>query len=291
MKETISHHYFIKKLTIQQQKVLCALAYFGKYYHTQISQEKLLKWINSDRQDYKNMFTEFTSKGWLVEELTHQGAAPILLVNPKRMLEILDFLLTDQQDWKTEIEGLVSNVSPIKLFENLVLTVFESDILDDSAVLSRMCGMLEDDKRIGHEMLALFRYYSHGEFNPIDGGNTAFTYILLGLRFMHMGELDKASSMWNHALSLNGNQLFKNPLTLYLFMASSARIGQIAQKHLKSFLQSKHQHPLNAAPSILLAEFHLSKKHQPSFWRLDEYLQQGKLPYYRINLIIGHALA
>lgn len=63
-------------------------------------------------------------------------------------------------------------------------------------------------KSIGREMLALFRYYSHGEFNPIDCGSTA--YILLGLRFLHQNDLDKSSSMWRHALSLNGKRLFQN---------------------------------------------------------------------------------
>ena len=196
-----------------QQKVLCALAYLGKYYHTHILQEKLLKWIDTDHQNYRTTLNELSSRGWLVEELPYQGAVPILLVNPKRMMEILDFLLTDQQDWKTEIEGLVPSVSSFNLFESIVLAVFESDILDDTAVLSRICNLLEEDKSIAHEMLALFRYYSHGEFNPIDDGNTAYTYILLGLRFMHQGDLDNASSQWSHALSLNGNQLFKNPLT------------------------------------------------------------------------------
>lgn len=291
MKETIHHHYFIKKQTILQQKLLCALAYLGKYYHTHISQEKLLKWIDTDHQNYRTTLNELSSKGWLVEELPYQGAVPILLVNPKRMMEILDFLLTDQQDWKTEIEGLVPNVSSFNLFESIVLAVFESDILDDTAVLSRICNLLEEDKSIAHEMLALFRYYSHGEFNPIDGGNTAYTYILLGLRFMHQGDMDKASSMWSHALSLNRNQLFKNPLTLYFLMALYARTGQSGQKYLRSFLQSKHQQSLNAVPSILLAEYHKSKTGQPSFWKLDEYLRLGKLPYHRVNLSIGLMLA
>ncbi len=291
MKDNSRYTTLIKKQTLQQQKLLCALAYLGKYYHTHISQEKLLKWIDTDNQNYRTMFTELTSNGWLVEELPHQGAVPILLVNPKRMMEILDFLLTDQQNWKTEIEGLVFNVSFFKLFENLVLAVFESDNLDDTAVLSRVCDMLEEDKSIGHEMLVLFRYYSHGEFNPVGGGNSAYTYILLGLRFMHVGDLDKASTMWNHALSLNGNQLFKNPLTLYFYMALNARVGQSGQKNLRLFLQSKHQQSLNAVPAILLAEYHLSKPHQPSFWKLDEYLRLGKQPYHRINLTIGLALA
>lgn len=291
MKETIYHHYFIKKLTVQQQKILCALAYLGNYYHTHLSQEKFLKWIDTDRQDYKNMFNELSTKGWLVEEVIHQGAVPIPLVNPKRMLEILDFLLTDQPNWKAEIEGLIQSVSPFKLFENLVLAFFESETLDDTSVLPRLCNMLEEGQSIGREMLALFRYYSHGEFNPVDCGSTAYTYILLGLRFLHLDEIDKASSMWEHALSLNGNRLFHNPLTLYFLMAQNAKTGQIGQKHMRSFLQSKHQQSINEVPAIILAEFHLSKTHQPSFWRLDEYLQQGKQPYHRINLTIGLMLA
>lgn len=69
MKEPIYHHYFIKKQTLQQQKLLCALAYLGKYYHTHISQEKLLKWIDTDSQNYRTMFNELYTKGWFVEEL------------------------------------------------------------------------------------------------------------------------------------------------------------------------------------------------------------------------------
>lgn len=291
MKDNSRHTTFTKKLTIQQQKLLCALTYLGKYYHTHLSKDRLLEWMETNIQTHNNTLNELYTKGWLVEELPHQGAVPILLVNPKRLIEILDFLLTNQPNWKKEIEGLVPNVSSFKLFENLALAVFESDILDDTAVLYRICNLLEENKSIGHEMLALFRYYSHGEFNPIDGGSTAYTYILLGLRFMHQGDLDKASSMWSHALSLNGKQLFKNPLTLYFFMALSARTGPTGQKYQKSFLQSKHQQSLNAVPSILLAEYHQSKTRQPSFWKLAEYLRLGKLPYHRVNLSIGLMLA
>lgn len=73
MKDYYRYSVQIKKLTITQQKVLCTLVYFGKYYYSHISQEKLLKWINSDRQDYMTMFNELFTKGWLVEELPHHG--------------------------------------------------------------------------------------------------------------------------------------------------------------------------------------------------------------------------
>lgn len=274
-----------------QQKALCALAYLGKYYHTHLSKERFLKWVDKDCQTHSSILNVLTSKVWLVEERTHQGAVPIPLVNPKRMLEILDFLLTVQPNWKAEIEGLVTNVSPFSLFENLILAFFESDTLDDTSILSRFCSMLADRQNVGREILALFRYYSHGEFNPVDCGSTAYTYILLGLRFLHQDDLEKAASMWEHALSLNGNRLFHNPLTLYFLMALNAKTGQAGQKYLRSFLQFKHQQSLYAVPAILLAEFHLSKTHQPSFWRLDEYLQQGKLRYHRINLATGLMLA
>lgn len=128
MKDIYRYMTLTKRLTVAQQKTLCVLAYLGKYYHTNMSQDRLLKWIEVGCPDYKNMLNELSTKGWLVEELPHKGAVPILLVNPKRLLDILDFLLIVQPKWKAEIEGLVPKVSPFCLFENLVLAIFESDI-------------------------------------------------------------------------------------------------------------------------------------------------------------------
>ena len=85
-----SIHQFIKKLTIQRQKLLCALAYLGKNYHTHLSKDRLLEWMETNIQTHNNTLNELYIKGWFVEEMPHQGAVPILLVNPKRMLEVLD---------------------------------------------------------------------------------------------------------------------------------------------------------------------------------------------------------
>ena len=193
----------ITSMSEVQQKMLCALAYLGKYYHTQLQIEKLLSWIGSDTKQYNDITNELQSKAWLVEDVAYLEGCPILLVNPIRLSEILDFLLTSHPEWKSELESLVPHFSSFRNFEDLLMEFFNADIIDSCNILPRVCQSLTEKLGTAREMLSLFRYYSHGEFSPIERGTTAYTFILYGLRYQHQGDNKKAASMWAHALKLN----------------------------------------------------------------------------------------
>lgn len=281
----------IAGMSVAHKKILCAWAYLGKHYHTQLQIEKLLSWIDSDMKQYKNITNELQAKAWLEEDVAYLDGCPILLVNPIRLSEIIDFLLTSHQEWKSEIESLIPHFSSFRNFENLLMSFFDADIIDSSSVLPRFCQCLAEKQEVAHEILSLFRYYSHGEFAPVDGVTTAYTFILYGLRYRHLGDYKKAAAMWTQALALNGNKWFRNPLTLYLLMASYAEGGESGIKLLRSFLQDKHKHPLEAVPTIILAEYYASKSRHPSAWRLTEYLHHCNQPYHRLKLMMRLLLA
>lgn len=124
-----------------QQKVLCAQAYLGKHYHTQLQIEVLLSWIDSDTKQYKDTTNELQSKSWLVADVTYLDGCHILLVNPIRLSEILGFLLTSHPEWKSELESLVPHFSSFRNFENLLMSFFYSDIIDSCSILSRFCQL------------------------------------------------------------------------------------------------------------------------------------------------------
>lgn len=291
MKETPHHSKSVSGLPIVQQKILCAMAYLGRNYHLHLPLDQILSWVEVEEPLYKDHIRILCSKGWLVEEKNHLDGTSVLLVNPRKLPEVLDFLLCTHTEWKAEIESLTPHFSPFKAFEDLLMAFFNADIIDSCNILPRVCQSLTEKQGTAREMLSLFRYYSHGEFSPIERGTTAYTFILYGLRYQHQGDNKKAASMWAHALKLNGDRLFRNPLTLYLLMASHAKGGEEGIKSLQSFLQDKHKHPLDAVPAIILAEYYASKSRYPSSWRLSEYLRHCNQPYHRLKLMMGLLLA
>ena len=81
-------------LSVADQKILCAIAYLGRNHPLMLPDEKMLSWMGCDKHSYKDQVKNLSSIGWLVEDAQHHESCHLLLINPKKLSEVLDFLLT-----------------------------------------------------------------------------------------------------------------------------------------------------------------------------------------------------
>ena len=142
MKETPHHSKSVSGLPIVQQKILCAMAYLGRNYHLHLPLDQILSWVEVEEPLYKDHIRILCSKGWLVEEKNYLDGTSVLLINPRKLPEVLDFLLCIHTEWKAEIESLTPHFSPFKAFEDLLMAFFNADIIDSCNILPRVCQSL-----------------------------------------------------------------------------------------------------------------------------------------------------
>ena len=117
----------------------------------------------------------------------------------------------------------------VDYFKLVSVNGFYADVVDtDNAIptLLKSYDFLprEDYKEI-QELLALYRYYSLGEFQPVADGTTMFHFILLGVRSLHQRQYAEAGIFLDKALKLRNKlvvrekDIFMNVLTCYFLIA------------------------------------------------------------------------
>ena len=167
-------------------------------------------------------------------------------------------------------------------FEAMVVYLQEYDILDTDDKLPQLLREKKDLSDSGRkeltEMLALYRYFSHGEYNAHKRGTPKTLYALLleGIHAVNWGEYCKALEYLGIAMKLRNKRsphknLFMNFLNcFYLVMAYVREGSEESQNKLRQFLRKKVvMEELCLLPARIIAEWCTNRDREVPIYIID----------------------
>lgn len=173
-------------------------------------------------------------------------------------------------------------------FETLVVRLQEYDIFDADNKLPQLLNAKKNLSDKCHEelseMLALYRYFSHGEYNKKKRGNPKTLYALLleGIHAVNWGEYAKALEYFGMAMKLRNKgavhkNLFMNFLNcFYLIMAYVHEGSEDSQMKLRQFLRKKVvMEEFSFYPARIMAEY-FTDRDRTVPWHLVDWLLDAK---------------
>lgn len=165
--------------------------------------------------------------------------------------QILPYLVPAITD--PRLAGIINRM-PAYLFppflETAVVCLSENDLLDQEKVLPRLlkAHLPKLDKETGREMgemLALYRYYSHGEYTPpAQPPKTLYTLILEAVHAAHRKEYEKAYDCFEAALKIRNRgskekNVFYGMLNCYFLVMTYIHQGAKGNEKLGRLLRKK----------------------------------------------------
>lgn len=178
-------------------------------------------------------------------------------------------------------------------FEAMVVYLQEYDILDTNDKLPQL---LEERKDLSDscrkeltEMLALYRYFSHGEYKAHKTGipKTLYALLLEGIHAVNWGEYGRALVYLGAAVKLRNKKslhknLFMNFLNcFYLIMAYVREGSEESQNKLRQFIRKKVvMEELCLLPARIIAEYCTSRDREVPIYMIDWLLHTQQRGYY-----------
>ena len=171
---------------------------------------------------------------------------------------------------------IINNISKSYLgiyIDRVVAMLFNADITDkyDTVLelIDYLTNMPVEEKEKAKEIVALYRYYAFGEYNPIGKGNSLFDCILRAIYALHTKDYDIAESMFTKALKIrnkdsNIKNVFTNMLTCYFLIAYYIKSNADKnKKKIQQFLNKKDiVYNDSLLPAYIVASWHNNYKHE-----------------------------
>lgn len=164
--------------------------------------------------------------------------------------------------------GMIASRMPehifYEFFTSALVYLSENDIPDTANVLPRL---LESNNGVGpqkhtelKEALALYRYYSHGEYTPVKEPKTLFTLLLEAVHAAHHKEYTKAVKYYDAALKIRNKystekNILEGMLNSYFLIMSYVHEGSADSLiKLQQFLRKKRvENELRLLPARTIA--------------------------------------
>lgn len=173
----------------------------------------------------------------------------------------------------------------VEAFSRLLLYMQQNDYLDEENILPQWL----ETKRLTiktkvrlRSMLALYRYYSHGEYKPLqDASDDVYFWILNAVYALHHERYADAVTLFDKALKIrnqtaSNKNIFDNALTCYfLIMAYVHEASASSVKKLDQFLKKKVvRERLSLLPAYVAADAFRDEERKPSRGLVQQLLEQ-----------------
>lgn len=173
----------------------------------------------------------------------------------------------------------------VEAFSRLLLYMQQNDYLDEENILPQWL----ETKRLPiktkvrlRSMLALYRYYSHGEYKPLqDASDGVYFWILNAVYALHHERYADAVTLFDKALKIrnqtaSNKNIFDNALTCYfLIMAYVHEASASSVKKLDQFLKKKVvRERLSLLPAYVAADAFRDEERKPSRGLVQQLLEQ-----------------
>lgn len=173
----------------------------------------------------------------------------------------------------------------VEAFSRLLLYMQQNDYLDEENILPQWL----ETKRLTiktkvrlRSMLALYRYYSHGEYKPLqDSSDDVYFWILNAVYALHRERYADAVALFDKALKIrnqtaSNKNIFDNALTCYfLIMAYVHEASASSVKKLDQFLKKKVvRERLSLLPAYVAADAFRDEERKPSRGLVQQLLEQ-----------------
>lgn len=173
----------------------------------------------------------------------------------------------------------------VEAFSRLLLYMQQNDYLDEENILPQWL----ETKRLTiktkvrlRSMLALYRYYSHGEYKPLqDASDGVYFWILNAVYALHHERYADAVTLFDKALKIrnqtaSNKNIFDNALTCYfLIMAYVHEASASSVKKLDQFLKKKVvRERLSLLPAYVAADAFRDEERKPSRGLVQQLLEQ-----------------
>lgn len=173
----------------------------------------------------------------------------------------------------------------VEAFSRLLLYMQQNDYLDEENILPQWL----ETKRLTiktkvrlRSMLALYRYYSHGEYKPLqDASDDVYFWILNAVYALHHERYADAVTLFDRALKIrnqtaSNKNIFDNALTCYfLIMAYVHEASASSVKKLDQFLKKKVvRERLSLLPAYVAADAFRDEERKPSRGLVQQLLER-----------------
>ena len=173
----------------------------------------------------------------------------------------------------------------VEAFSRLLLYMQQNDYLDEENILPQWL----ETKRLPiktkvrlRSMLALYRYYSHGEYKPLqDASDGVYFWILNAVYALHHERYADAVTLFDKALKIrnqtaSNKNIFDNALTCYfLIIAYVHEASASSVKKLDQFLKKKVvRERLSLLPAYVAADAFRDEERKPSRGLVQQLLEQ-----------------
>ena len=186
-------------------------------------------------------------------------------------------------------------------FECVMVDSFYADIVDEDNAIQTLLKSYDylpaAQYQQMQEVVALYRYYSIGEYQPLSNGKTVYHLILLGVRCLHQRQYPEAGIFLEKALKMRNKEakiknVFMNMLTCYFLIAYyKHHPTDKNQKSLEQFCRKPEISKQDSLwPAYVVAQY-LGDKHTIELRTLKAILSMGKGPDYRACRAMGNYLA
>ena len=140
--------------------------------------------------------------------------------------------------------------------------------------------------------LALYRYYSHGEYKPLqDSSDDVYFWILNAVYALHRERYTDAVALFDKALKIRNltagdKNIFNNPLTCYfLIMAYVHEASAASIKKLDQFLKKRVvRERLNLLPAYIAADAFRNEERKPSLSLVRQLFEQ----FFRLEILYSY---
>lgn len=178
----------------------------------------------------------------------------------------------------------------VEAFSRLLLYMQQNDYLDEENILPQWL----ETKRLTiktkvrlRSMLALYRYYSHGEYKPLqDASDDVYFWILNAVYALHRERYADAVTLFDKALKIRNKiarekNIFENPLTCYfLIMAYVHDDSPASIKKLDQFRNKRGvKDQMNLLPAYIVASAFRNEERKASSGLIQHLFDSFFHPY------------
>ena len=186
-------------------------------------------------------------------------------------------------------------------FEYVMVDRFYADVVTEDNAIQTLLKSYDylpaDQYQEIQELVALYRYYSIGEYKPLPKGKSVYHLILLGVRCLHQKQYPEAGKYLEKALKIRNKgtkvkNVFMNVLTCYFLIAYYRHHPTDKnKKSLEQFCKKMEiSHEERFWPAYVVARY-VGEKHAIESRMLQGILNIGKEVNNRVYRAMGNYLA
>lgn len=175
----------------------------------------------------------------------------------------------------------LNNVCFQQFFSSICVRSLETDVVDSEDALPRMLkenpNLSLPERKELTEMLALYRYFSHGEYKETKSiPKTLYALILRGIHDVNRGKYREALAFLTQAMKIRNkmgepkNVLLGALNCFYLIMAYVHEGSEESRVKLQQFLRKKISDFDTLLPACILAECFTDKDREINRWKTEQ---------------------